>query len=51
MNAFIINMCKNFKNIFLIFKMKYLLVYPEERKRMKFTDITVKGEDAKKRFS
>ena len=44
-------MFKNYKNIFLIFKIEYVLVYPEEGKRMKFTDITVEGEDAKKRFA
>ena len=37
--------------MFLIFKIEYVLVYPEEGKRMKFTDVTVEGEDTKKRFA
>ena len=49
-NALIIDMLKNFKNMFLIFKIEYVLVYPEEGKRMKFTDVTVEGEDTKKKI-
>ena len=37
--------------MFLIFKIEYVLVCPEEGKRMKFTDVTVEGEDTKKRFA
>ena len=37
--------------MFLIFKIEYVLVYPEEGKIMKFTDVTVEGEDTKKRFA
>ena len=37
--------------MFLIFKIEYVHVYPEEGKRMKFIDVTVEGEDTKKGFA